>query len=270
VDVELVAVTVDRKPVLANLLQLYLHDFCEFRPAELSAQGTFDYLWLSSYFNAPEREAYLITSGDRLAGFAMIRCDVEGDEGAWNVSEFFVVRGHRRSGVAREAAGQLFRRHPGVWTLSYLHHNVPAARMWPAVADSVADGPVVRADRCPPAVPAGGARRNGPPALPCSGKDRRARRGLSAMTGGFMDDTCHRPRTRLPEVAVLSPRSGGASSRRCRRPGRGGAGRLPRQPRRGAAPARARHGRGEPRDQATTGRRSGDRREGPGGRARRP
>jgi predicted acetyltransferase len=158
VDVELVAVTVDRKPVLANLLQLYLHDFCEFRPAELSAQGTFDYLWLSSYFNAPEREAYLITSGDRLAGFAMIRCDVEGDEGAWNVSEFFVVRGHRRSGVAREAAGQLFRRHPGVWTLSYLHHNVPAARMWPAVADSVADGPVVRADRCPPAVPAATAR----------------------------------------------------------------------------------------------------------------
>jgi predicted acetyltransferase len=153
-DVELVAVTVEHKSVLTNLLQLYLHDFSQLRPAELSAQGTFDYPWLGNYFNTPEREAYLITSGDRLAGFAMIRCDVEGDEGAWNVSEFFVVRGHRRSGVAREAAGQLFRRHPGVWTLSYLHDNGPAARMWPAVADGVADGPVVRTDQHPSTGPA--------------------------------------------------------------------------------------------------------------------
>ncbi|MFH8476489.1 hypothetical protein, partial [Streptomyces sp. NPDC018000] len=47
-DVELVAVTVGHKQVMTNLLQLYLHDFSGIRPAELSAQGTFDYPWLSS------------------------------------------------------------------------------------------------------------------------------------------------------------------------------------------------------------------------------
>ncbi|MGW0705217.1 GNAT family N-acetyltransferase [Streptomyces sp. NPDC002643] len=153
-DVELVAVTVDRKQILENLMQLYLHDFSEIVPVELSAQGMFDYPWLGSYFTTPEREAYLITSGGRLAGFAMIRCDVEGDEGTWDVSEFFVARGHRRSGVARKAAGQLFRRHPGTWTLSYLHDNAPAARLWPAVVEGVADGPVTGVDKHPPTVPA--------------------------------------------------------------------------------------------------------------------
>ncbi|WP_030906733.1 hypothetical protein [Streptomyces sp. NRRL F-5126] len=61
----------------------YLHDFSELRPAELSAGGTYDYPWLDSYFvSSPRCEAYLITSGERLAGFAMIRSDVEDDEDA--------------------------------------------------------------------------------------------------------------------------------------------------------------------------------------------
>ena len=152
-DVALLAVAAADKPVIANLLQLYLHDFSEFEPAELSAHGTFDYAWLDSYFTTPDREAYLITVAGRPAGFALARCDVEGDEGAWNVSEFFVVRGHRGHGVATQAARLLFQRHPGPWTLSYLPANLPAARFWPNLVDAVASGPVSRYELQGPEVP---------------------------------------------------------------------------------------------------------------------
>jgi predicted acetyltransferase len=157
-DVDLLAVAAADKPVIANLLQLYLHDSSEFEPSELSAHGTFDYAWLDSYFTEPTREALLITVAGRPAGFALARCDVDGDEGAWNVGEFFVVRGHRGRargqgegqwqdqgrGVAGQAARLLFRRHPGPWTLSYLPANVPASRFWPKLVGSVAVGPVSR------------------------------------------------------------------------------------------------------------------------------
>ncbi|WP_344662049.1 GNAT family N-acetyltransferase [Catenulispora subtropica] len=153
-DVGLLAVAPVDKPVIANLLQLYLHDFSEYEPRELSPQGTFEYSWLDSYFTTPGREAYLITVADRPAGFALTRCDVDGDDGAWNVSEFFVVRGHRRQGVAAQAARLLFQRHPGPWTLSYLLANTPASRFWPKLVSAVAHGPVSHHEQRPPEVPA--------------------------------------------------------------------------------------------------------------------
>jgi predicted acetyltransferase len=153
-DVDLRAVGIEGKPVIANLLQLCLHDFSEFEQRELSAQGTFEYAWLDSYLTAAEREACLIAVDGRPAGFALARCDVPGDDGAWNVGEFFVVRGHRGRGAAGQAARLLFQRHPGPWTLSYLLANAPAARFWPKLVDAVASGPVVRRERQPPEVPA--------------------------------------------------------------------------------------------------------------------
>ncbi|WP_323377209.1 GNAT family N-acetyltransferase [Streptomyces smaragdinus] len=145
--------TADR-PILERLLQLHLHDFSEFQPTELTPEGAFDYPWLDDYFTSANREAYLITADGLLAGFALIRCDVPGDDGAWNVSEFFVARGHRRRGTASTAARQLFQRHPGVWTLAFLEHNVPAARLWPTLAEAVSEGPVERVRKIPPEVPA--------------------------------------------------------------------------------------------------------------------
>jgi predicted acetyltransferase len=153
-EVDLRLVDAEDKPVIANLLQLYLHDFSEFEPRELSAHGTFDYQWLDSYFTVPEREAHLITVAGRPAGFALTRCDVDGDDGAWNVSEFFVVRGQRGHGVAARAARLLFQRHPGQWTLSYLPANLPASRFWPGLVSAVASGPVSHLEQPPPELPA--------------------------------------------------------------------------------------------------------------------
>jgi len=153
-DIELVAVAAEDKPVLAHLIQLYLHDFSEFEALELSMHGTFDYPWLDHYFTSHDREAYLITVDGRPAGFALTRHDVEADPDAWNLAEFFVVRRHRHRGVGREAARRLFRARPGTWTLSYLDHNGPAARLWSTVLDTIAEGRVTYTHNDPPSVPA--------------------------------------------------------------------------------------------------------------------
>ncbi|MFD0638842.1 hypothetical protein ACFQ9X_52010 [Catenulispora yoronensis] len=83
-----------------------------------------------------------------------MRNDVPGDEGAWNLAEFFIVRGYRGKGVAAQAVRMVLARHPGRWTLSWLVANTPAARFWPRLVDAVAVGPVVRAEGRPPDVPA--------------------------------------------------------------------------------------------------------------------
>ncbi|WP_020667374.1 GNAT family N-acetyltransferase [Amycolatopsis nigrescens] len=147
--IALTAVDEPDKPVLANLVQFYQYDFSEIRDLELTRHGTFTYRYLDPYFTEDAREAYFITVDGELAGFAMARHDAD-EDGSWNVAEFFVVRRHRRRGVARDAARQLFSKHPGPWTLSFDHGNPAAAALWRSVAGSVATGTVTESDRYPP------------------------------------------------------------------------------------------------------------------------
>ncbi len=149
VNIELSLVAEQHKSVLANLIQLYCYDFSEIRGYDMTAHGTFTYRYLDHYFTEDGREACFITADDALAGFTMTR---RLDDGSRAVSEFFVVRHHRRHGTGQAAAHQMFRRHPGPWQLAFDHANHPAARFWPPVTASIADGPVRRTERYPPDV----------------------------------------------------------------------------------------------------------------------
>lgn len=148
-DVELITVTEEHKHVLANLLQFYRYDFSPIRGYDLTSHGTFVYRYLDHYFTEDGREACFITADSQLAGFTMTR-QVGGS--ACEVAEFFVARRHRRHGVGRQAAHQMFRRHPGEWLLAFDHANLAAARFWPSVVAAIADGPVGCSDRYPPEV----------------------------------------------------------------------------------------------------------------------
>lgn len=150
--IELAPVAPPDRPVLARLLQLYLYDFSAWRPQDITAQGTFGYRYFDAYFTEPSREACLIRVGGALAGFTMTR---ELPDGEREMSEFFVLRGHRRHGTGRLAALHTLRRHPGRWVLDFDHANHVAARFWPQVAAEAtesAGGTVSREDHYPPAV----------------------------------------------------------------------------------------------------------------------
>jgi predicted acetyltransferase len=125
-SVELVPAAPEQESILANLIELYAHDFSEFHALELGADGRFGYADLPLYWSEPGRHPFLITVGGRLAGLALVcrRGDV------WDVAEFFIVRAYRRRGIGSEAAHQLWSRFPGRWEVRVMQSNGTALRFW--------------------------------------------------------------------------------------------------------------------------------------------
>lgn len=131
-SVEVIPATREHETVLANLLELYAHDFSEFSDIEIGDDGRFGYPHLRLYWEEADRRAFLIKSEGRLAGFAFVMrgSHVSGDGRVWDVAEFFVLRGHRRRGVGREAAHVLWRALRGGWEVRVMEKNRAAAEFW--------------------------------------------------------------------------------------------------------------------------------------------
>ena len=100
------------KEIVANLMRLYRHDLSEFSEREtVDSHGLF-----------------------RRTGSYM------------SMSEFFVLRGLRRSGVGLLAAKDIIMRYPGCWRIHELGSNLPAQRFWRRVAKEITGGNYVEDD----------------------------------------------------------------------------------------------------------------------------
>jgi predicted acetyltransferase len=117
--------TADQQPILANLLELYAHDFSEFRILTIGDKGRFGYHSLPLYWSDPQRHPFLIRADGQWAGFALVQksevCDM---------TEFFILRGCRRNGLGTRAAHEIWRRFPGYWQVRVMEANAPAQRFW--------------------------------------------------------------------------------------------------------------------------------------------
>jgi len=122
----------ESEPVLANLLELYQHDFSEFVDIELGENGRFEYEHLPLYWKEPNRHPFLIRVDNKLAGFALVRrgSQVSANEDVWDMSEFFVVRRYRRRAVGTRAAHQVWARCPGQWEIRVMPSNQTAKGFW--------------------------------------------------------------------------------------------------------------------------------------------
>ena len=128
-----------QRATLANLVQLYIHDFSEFLSAQrklaVEEDGRFaDLLRLDEYWSAADRSVWFIRAGGQLAGFALLNrhshCNRPVD---FNMGEFFVMRTFRRDGVGARAAIDLIRMHAGQWEIAASARNPPALAFWPRV-----------------------------------------------------------------------------------------------------------------------------------------
>ncbi len=143
-EVEVLAATAEEAPILTNLLQLYAHDFSEFLDVEIGADGKFTYNPLPLYWSEPGRNPFLLRVDGKLAGFALVKegSAVSGNEDAWDLAEFFVLRGYRRRGVGTTAAHKLWRQFPGSWEVRVMQSNVAAQRFWKQVISDFVGGEV--------------------------------------------------------------------------------------------------------------------------------
>jgi predicted acetyltransferase len=131
-NIEIIAASLEQKAILANLLELYSHDFCEFVDLEIGPDGRFGYSDLDIYWTEPARHPLLVYVDTRLAGFALIDGLQPGlpDEMVWDVAEFFILRGYRRAGIGTEVAHQVWKRFPGRWQVRVIVSNQPAYGFW--------------------------------------------------------------------------------------------------------------------------------------------
>jgi predicted acetyltransferase len=163
-DIEVGLARLEERAALDRLIQLYIHDFSELWSGtprgELRDDGSFWMYPLEPYWEEPTRVPLLIRRGGHLAGFALLNVVTHSGRPAdRNMAEFFVVRKHRRSGVGRAVAQEIFSRYPGLWEVAVVRPNVHALTFWrgtigshPAareieeteVASEAWNGPIIR------------------------------------------------------------------------------------------------------------------------------
>ena len=130
--IEVIPAAPEQEPILANLLELYAHDFSEFHDVELGADGRFGYKYLPLYWKEPDRRPFLVRIDGKLAGFVLVMrgSKVSGDEDVWDVAEFFIVRGYRRRGFGMKAAHAVWEKFPGRWEVRVMQSNHAAKEFW--------------------------------------------------------------------------------------------------------------------------------------------
>ena len=130
--IEAVPATRDQEPILANLIELYAHDFSEFVDLNIGEDGRFGYASLPLYWTEPSRHPFLIRIDNQLAGFALVKqgSELTGNQQAWDMAEFFILRGHRRRGIGSHAAHQVWNRFPGPWEVRIMQANTSALHFW--------------------------------------------------------------------------------------------------------------------------------------------
>jgi predicted acetyltransferase len=129
---EIIPARLEQQPIMANLLELYAHDFSEFHDLVPGPDGRFGYLPLPLYWTDPDRHPFLFTVDGTLAGFVFVKREVRAPiiNPVWDVAEFFVMRHYRRRGIGTQVAHEVWKRFPGPWQVRVLQSNISACQFW--------------------------------------------------------------------------------------------------------------------------------------------
>ncbi|MEO5877413.1 MAG: GNAT family N-acetyltransferase [Streptosporangiaceae bacterium] len=138
------------RALLERLWLMFQHDLSQFRGLLPSPDGSFRSERLDAAFHDADWIAYLLMSGERPAGFALVR----GLTGSTRVlNSFFIVRGARRTGIGLRGVREVVARHPGPWQVAFQDGNVPAVHFWRRVVAEISPGRWTEERRVSPTLP---------------------------------------------------------------------------------------------------------------------
>ena len=131
-QVEVIKATIEQKPLLANLLELYAYDFTEFCDFDIGDDGFYGYERLPLYWTESTCFPYLIYVDKKIAGFILVQqgSPIADDTTVWDISEFFVMRKYKRHGVGTAAALKIWEQFKGPWQVRVLVGNNIACSFW--------------------------------------------------------------------------------------------------------------------------------------------
>ena len=133
--IKLQAVHKEDHDLLYNINQKYLYEMTNFYDDPMDRSGNYGYGHFEEYFTDPKRKAFFLYNNQLLVGFAMI-CPYSyfNAHPDYVMAEFTVFPAYRRKHYAFEAASQILAEYPGLWEIKYNEKNLPAKKLWTAVA----------------------------------------------------------------------------------------------------------------------------------------
>jgi predicted acetyltransferase len=133
--------TVKEKQTILELWKPYIDElFRSFykRPDHKDENEVYRYPLLDIYWQEDTNIPYLVFSGKKLAGFALVSYDRD----YWRINEFYILPEFRRHGIAFDCAVEICRKHPGNWEISFHKYNFPGRSLWQNLADELSEEPV--------------------------------------------------------------------------------------------------------------------------------
>jgi predicted acetyltransferase len=145
-----VKATLQQKPILANLLELYAYDFTEFCDFDIGDNGLYGYPWLAHYWKKSTRYPYLIYVNQKIAGFVLLQqgCPFLDNTNIWDISEFFILKKYRHLGVGTNIALDTWAEFKGPWQVRVLQNNTHALTFWQQAIQAFTGTPPKKTEVC--------------------------------------------------------------------------------------------------------------------------
>lgn len=141
-NIEIVQVPLEEKPVLKNLLKMYCYEWSQYTEFDVNDQGDYEFEYhISDYWNKEKHYPFFIKVNGILAGFVLIDNDfVLHKNYDYAVAEFFIMHKYRRAGIGRYVAKAIFDMFHGKWEIAQHPHNIASIKFWENVVREYTDG----------------------------------------------------------------------------------------------------------------------------------
>ncbi|WP_223280083.1 GNAT family N-acetyltransferase [Nostoc sp. PA-18-2419] len=131
--IKVLSASIDDKPLIQQMMELYQYDFSEFENQDLNEHGYFGYPYLDYYWIEGDRYPFIVRVGGKLAGFVLVNQFTYIPDSQYSMAEFFILRKYRQQGIGKLVAYQVFDRFCGKWEIYQINTNTVAQKFWRSV-----------------------------------------------------------------------------------------------------------------------------------------
>lgn len=126
-EITLKEIELEKKAILDNLMQLYLHNISLNFPMDFDSNtGMYGYDDIEKYFENDSNKAFFILKEKEITGFMLI--DLSNEKNI--VQEMFVLNNYKRKGVGKTAVSILFDKFRGNWEIKSLPCSESSEKFW--------------------------------------------------------------------------------------------------------------------------------------------
>ncbi len=136
----IIPATIADYPVVQNMARFYVYDRTLYMGWECPENGLFDCIDFKHYFENPNERAFVIKVNNELAGFVLLDKAHLIEQVDWNMGEFFILAKFQGKGIASMVARDIFKEHPGKWSVAVMPENSKALNFWRKVIFETCDG----------------------------------------------------------------------------------------------------------------------------------